>query len=415
MAFFLGMPKSAFFDSSGNPLTSGKVYTYVVGTTTNQASYPTIADAIAATNANANPVVLDSRGEAIIVSNLPVKIKVDTSADVNVFTVDNIDSPMDIYDSNGNEIIDFTATASAVNHVKITNAATTGNPKLEAAGDDTNITLDVGGKGTGTVRVLGTSTASAEVRLLEDTDNGTNYMGIKAPAAVTTSTTLTLPDGDGAADNLLTTTGAGVLQWASVANLKGAASTVGEVRLAEYTGNGTHYTGFKAPTSLAGNIVYELPVADGSADQILKTSGAGVLSWTSTNSAASQAEMEAASSTTVSVTPGRTKFHPGVAKAWATMDSAGVIGTSYGVTSIADNGTGDISITLSTAFSSSDYLGVGCVQRSGSGATVATLVAEMDTVTYTRSTTVFRIGTFRADGGVIADATRIYCVMYGDQ
>ena len=59
MAQFLGIPKVQYFDGNGDPLNAGKLFTYEVGTTTNKKSYPTIADAIADSNANANPVVLD--------------------------------------------------------------------------------------------------------------------------------------------------------------------------------------------------------------------------------------------------------------------------------------------------------------------------------------------------------------------
>lgn len=65
----------------------------------------------------------------------------------------------------------------------------------------------------GTLSIAGEDTGAAELRLAEDTDNGTNYMGIKAPAAVTTSTTLTLPNGDGTSGQTLLTNGSGTLSW----------------------------------------------------------------------------------------------------------------------------------------------------------------------------------------------------------
>lgn len=55
-------------------------------------------------------------------------------------------------DANNNELLAFVQTASAVNEVKVSNAATGGNPVVEANGGDTNISLDLKGKGTGTVR-----------------------------------------------------------------------------------------------------------------------------------------------------------------------------------------------------------------------------------------------------------------------
>ena len=64
MAFpLLGNPKQGFFDSSGSPLTSGTLAVLDPANDTNKASYPTAVDADAATNANVNPIVLDSRGE----------------------------------------------------------------------------------------------------------------------------------------------------------------------------------------------------------------------------------------------------------------------------------------------------------------------------------------------------------------
>ena len=51
-----------------------------------------------------------------------------------------------IKDANGNKIIETPATPSAVNQVKIKNAATGNNPTIEASGDDTYIPLLIKGK-----------------------------------------------------------------------------------------------------------------------------------------------------------------------------------------------------------------------------------------------------------------------------
>lgn len=58
-----------------------------------------------------------------------------------------------IDDSAGNELIEFDRVASAVNHIKISNVATTNNPKIEAVGDDTNVSLNLASKGTGAVNI----------------------------------------------------------------------------------------------------------------------------------------------------------------------------------------------------------------------------------------------------------------------
>lgn len=57
-------PKAQFFDGSGNPLAAGQLEVFVAGSSTPDTSYPTYADAIAGTAANANPVILDSEGRA---------------------------------------------------------------------------------------------------------------------------------------------------------------------------------------------------------------------------------------------------------------------------------------------------------------------------------------------------------------
>ena len=53
------------------------------------------------------------------------------------------------------------------------------------------------------------------------------------------------------------------------------------VKFYEDTANGTNYVGFNSAASLAGNQVWTLPTADGSANQVLKTDGNGILSWNS--------------------------------------------------------------------------------------------------------------------------------------
>jgi hypothetical protein len=78
-------------------------------------------------------------------------------------TTPTLTSPIinEIDDSNGNEQIIFTATASAVNEVTVANAATGNDPTFTASGSDTNIGLDFIPKGTGAVTFLGTGKIQA--------------------------------------------------------------------------------------------------------------------------------------------------------------------------------------------------------------------------------------------------------------
>ena len=158
---FVYGPKFLGFDDNGDPLSGGLLYTYSPGTTTNKATYPTVADSIAATNALANPVVLDSRGEATVVLAGSYKLVLKTSAGVTLWTVDNY-NPLDmILDDNGNEILDLNTVASAVNYAKLSNSATGNAVILEAVGSDTDIDLDLKAKGAGSVNFTGTLSLDA--------------------------------------------------------------------------------------------------------------------------------------------------------------------------------------------------------------------------------------------------------------
>ena len=82
----------------------------------------------------------------------------------------------------------------------------TGNSALIA---DSNLAID-------TLNVGNSLTTGGEVRFNEGTNNGTNFIGIKSPNAVTSSQTFTLPDGDGTAGQFLKTDGSGNLDFETV-------------------------------------------------------------------------------------------------------------------------------------------------------------------------------------------------------
>ena len=65
--------------------------------------------------------------------------------------------------------------------------------------------------------IVGNSaTVGGTVKFNEGTNNGTNFIGLKAPNAVTASETFVLPDGDGTAGQFLKTDGSGNLDFATV-------------------------------------------------------------------------------------------------------------------------------------------------------------------------------------------------------
>lgn len=104
--------------------------------------------------------------------------------------------------SNSNSGVDITLRAisdgeGTVSALSIsTDAASVDNIKFD--GNTISITnsngdINLQPNGTGVVYVLGTSSTSGEIRLTEDTDNGTNYIAVKAPASIASNVTLTLP------------------------------------------------------------------------------------------------------------------------------------------------------------------------------------------------------------------------------
>lgn len=81
-------PYAAFYDSNGDPLSGGKLYTYLAGTTTPRATYTDQGGL----TPNANPVILDSAGRAEVWldDSAAYKFTLNTSADVLVRTTDNV-------------------------------------------------------------------------------------------------------------------------------------------------------------------------------------------------------------------------------------------------------------------------------------------------------------------------------------
>ena len=71
----------------------------------------------------------------------------------------------------------------------------------------------------GFVGVGGNSNAAGEIRIFEDTDNGSNYSGFKAAASTTSSVAYTLPAADGSSGTHLTTDGSGALSWTASVSL----------------------------------------------------------------------------------------------------------------------------------------------------------------------------------------------------
>jgi hypothetical protein len=148
-----------------------------------------------------------------------------------------------ILDTNGNEEIIFTATASAVNELTIANAATGNAPSIATSGSDTNISLTIAPKGTGDVNI--------------DAD--------------------TLRVGDSNADATITTNGTGDLTLST-----NSGSNSGTIKIFDAADGNIEITPNGTGVVKLDGLSY--PTADGSANQALVTDGNGVLSFATPSS-----------------------------------------------------------------------------------------------------------------------------------
>jgi hypothetical protein len=132
--------------------------------------------------------------------------------------------------------------------------------------------------------------------------------------------------------------------------------------------------------------------------------------------AASQAEQEAATSTTKFVTPGRQGFNPAACKAWLKAGTTGNILASLNIASLTDSGPGVLTITIGTDFSSVDYACCVSVQ-----ATATTWAVANARECHVRSGTI-AAGSVAVDcidktatTNLVKDPTTWHVIMFGDQ
>jgi hypothetical protein len=127
---------SQFFDSNGDPLSGGLVYSYQAGTSTPQATY---TDSTLGTP-NANPVVLDSAGRAAIWLDptLSYKFVLQTSAAATIKTVDNVIGTLTADAVNTDSLQDGVLSADANGRAKMANDYVTADHLRDDASTDGN-------------------------------------------------------------------------------------------------------------------------------------------------------------------------------------------------------------------------------------------------------------------------------------
>jgi len=176
-----------FFDSNGDPLSGGKLYTYESGTTTNKATYQDDAGG----SSHANPIVLDSAGRIpaeVWGTTGAYKLRLDTSADATIWTADDI---VGINDSASSEASEWVSSGLTPTYV--------GATQFTFAGDQTT-TYHVG-------------------RRLKITDGGgTIYGRISASSYGAPNTTITIVTDSGTLTNPVTAVQYGLVAFASTSS-----------------------------------------------------------------------------------------------------------------------------------------------------------------------------------------------------
>ncbi len=176
-----------------------------------------------------------------------------------------------IKDVNGNLEIGFTATASAVNYVNITNGATTGGPGITAAGTATSMPLFVSAKSNAAVTLLGVNTNA--VRFMNSSD-GNQYVSHDI-SAVTAARTVAWPNVTGSVN---------VKSLTSTATAAGTTTlTASSATIQQFTGATTQTCVLPVASTLP--VGYEFKIINDSSGAVtVQSSGANTLQAMAANS-----------------------------------------------------------------------------------------------------------------------------------
>jgi hypothetical protein len=142
-----------------------------------------------------------------------VKISQLTAKAAKVESTDRIP----IADYNGTTYDTKYVTGAEINEVSLDTSPQLGG-NLDVNGHTitsaSNGNIQIRPNGTGAV-LIGDSSGSnaAPLRFMELSDNGTNYVGLRAANNLSTNTTYTLPTADGTSGQVLSTNGTGTLSW----------------------------------------------------------------------------------------------------------------------------------------------------------------------------------------------------------
>lgn len=347
---------------------------YLTGTSTRK---DTFSDS-ALTTANANPVVADAAGRFgdIFLESGTYKVVLTDADAVEKWTADPVDgaagssgaidaktTAYTVTVGDATKLIDVDASGGAVT-ITLLPAATAGNGfevGVRKNGTDINaVTIDADGAET----INGAATRALY------RDGETEWYRSNATAWFVTRKSIDPAKGtdiaSAATTNLATATGNYVDITGTTTITALGTAPAGTERTVQFDGaltlthNGTSLIlpGGANITTAAGDIFEFTSLGSGNWKCTDYVRAAGVADIPAT-----QAQMETATDTSKTVTPGRQQYHPGTVKGWVNFTVAAAITGSRNVASITDNATGDWTVNWDTDFSGTDYCVVTGIER----------------------------------------------------
>lgn len=247
-----------------------------------------------------------------------------------------------IDDVNGNELLVFDSVGSAVNYISILNNIAGQTPAVRAGGDDTNISLVLESKGTGSVSF------SNQTNFLFAAYGGTGVVNRIATVAAATGITPTI-QAEGGDTNIglqLASKGTGNFGFVnSTGNILGLIS--GGASIVNYLNQAPSVTGVAVALQAAGS--------DTNIDLKLTPKGTGVIDLSSAEVTLKSQDPPTANRLT----------RNGVCRGWIHGASGGTSNADYNVSSVSKPGTGSYTVNWDTDFASANYAAVGVPETNG--------------------------------------------------
>jgi hypothetical protein len=119
----------------------------------------------------------------------------------------------------------------------------------------------------GTTTIGGATTGVAELRLAEDLDNGSNYVGFKAPATITADKIWQLPGADGSSGQALTTNGSGTLAWSTISSTRTGVYRTIFIPAAAFIPKTTSGAGVDSAETSTNKLNYDVLTFDAATDE----------------------------------------------------------------------------------------------------------------------------------------------------